>query len=78
MTRKAMSPKKRANHVRNTHLSHIPDIKISDNDSNMSTSGDFDFMAQARKSCVVIKMGDHIKLQTDHMNGTEVTCQAAF
>ena len=23
-------------------------------------------------------MGDHIKPQTDHMNGTEVTCQAAF
>lgn len=35
-------------------------------------------MAQARKSCVVIKMGDHIKPQTDHMNGTEVTLQAAF
>jgi hypothetical protein len=60
------------------HRSHIPDIKISDNDNNMSTSGDFDLMAQARKSCVVIKMGDHIKPQTDHMNGTEVTLQAAF
>jgi hypothetical protein len=23
-------------------------------------------------------MGDHIKPQTDHMNGTEVTCQAVF
>ena len=44
----------------------------------MSTSGDFDLTAQARKSCVVIKMGDHIKPQTDHMNGTEVTYQAAF
>ena len=44
----------------------------------MSTSGDFDLTAQARKSHVVIKMGDHIKPQTDHMNGTEVTCQAAF
>ena len=46
----------------------------------MSTSGPgiFDFTAQAQKSCVVIKMSDHIKPQTDHMNGTEVTCQAAF
>ena len=35
-------------------------------------------MAQARKFCVVIKMGDHIKPQTDHMNSTKVTCQAAF
>ena len=60
------------------HQSHTPDIEISDNNNNMSTSGDFDLTAQAQKICVVIKMGDHIKLQTDHMNGTKVTHQAAF
>ena len=46
----------------------------------MSTSGleIFDFTVQAQKSCFVIKMSDHIKPQTDQMNGTKVTRQAAF
>ena len=70
-------PKKCANHTRNTHQSHTPDIEITNN-NNMSTSGFFDFTAQAQKSCVVIKMGDHIKPQTDCMNGMEITHQAAF
>jgi hypothetical protein len=50
-------PKKRPNYIR-----------------NMPASGDFDLtesVPQAQKSHVVIKMGDHIKPQTDRMNGAK-------
>ena len=70
-------PKKCVNHTRNMHQSRTPDIEIR-NSNNMSTSGNFDLIVQAWKSCVVIKMGHHIKPQTDHMDGTKVTHQAAF
>jgi hypothetical protein len=71
-------PKNHTNHVRNTHQSHTPDIEVGNGNNNMLTSGNFDLMVQAPKYCVVIEMGDHIEPQIDRMNGTEVTCQAAF